>query len=204
VEEAEVSAVEQSLKNMGHYRVVRTQRVALEGEPDGISGALLLALTLRETWGRNIEGGAKFENGRWVPETDPLRKDVGCFQISRRYHLGALRQMPGVRAGTWAPVVAGKTAADSGYVPRFEEQLRFTIEAFHEAMAFAEDHGVPRRDLPRFAVAAHNAGSGGALNGYRVGDVDRYTAGGNYSRDIIAKRTEVNQFLSRHPNWRIT
>ena len=39
--------VSAALKRLGHYRVVRIQRVALEGESDGISGALLLALGLR-------------------------------------------------------------------------------------------------------------------------------------------------------------
>lgn len=194
--------VGKALANLGHYRVMRVQRAALEGEPDGISGALLLALGLRETTLRNIEGGAKQVNGKWVPETDPLRMDVGWVQISRRYHLAELRRMPGVRTGTWAPVVDGKTAADAGHAPRFEESLRYVLDAMHEDMAFGEDNGVTH-DLVRFAVAAHNAGAGGALKGWKAGDLDRYTAGGDYSRWVLHHRTLANQWLGEHPNWRV-
>lgn len=194
--------VADALKQLGRYRVMRVQVVAGEGDPDGISGATLLALGLRETGLHNIEGGAKLEDGLWVPETDPARKDVGVFQISRRYHADALALMPGVQAGTWAPVIERRTAAHGGYCPRFENSLRYTLSEIHEAQAYAEDHGVKAADLARFAVAAHNAGTAGALNGYRAGDVDKQTTGGDYSTWVLRHRTLINQWLGAHPNWR--
>lgn len=190
-----------ALKNLGNYRVRRAQVVALEGRPDGISGSLLLSLGLRETRLQNIEGGAKLVNGKWVPEDDPRRMDVGIFQISRRFHLSSLKLMPGVRAGTWSPVILGQTAADAGHCPRFEDSLRYTLNAMHEAMAFGEEKGVKQDDLPRFAVAAHNGGWQGALDGYRAGNVDKYTTEGNYSAWVIYHRRLVNKWLLDHPKW---
>jgi hypothetical protein len=127
---------------------------------------------------------------------------VGAVQISRKWQSEALRKMPAVRSGTWGPVVPGKTPMSGGYVPRFEEQIRFTIEEMREAIAFAEDNRIPESQRVRFAVAAHNAGMGGALAGWRAGNVDKYTAQGNYSEDILYKRTEVNRWLAQHDNWR--
>lgn len=190
-----------ALARLGNYRVLRAQQVANAGDPDGISGALLLAFGMRETWLRNIEGGAKLVDGRWVPETDPSRMDVGWTQISRRYHRDALDLMPGVKTGTWGPVVPMKTAAEAGFVPRFEEALQFTLRELHESIAFAEDHGVAEADRIPFAGAAHNAGQGGALQGYRAGDVDKFTAGGDYSAWVLAARKVINRWLGTHPNW---
>lgn len=191
-----------ALRDLGHYRVTRVQELAGQGDPDGISGSLLLALGLRETGLRNIEGGAKRVGSSWVREDDPNRMDVGFTQISRRFHLEALRAMPGVKAGTWAPTVKGKTAADAGYCPRFEEQIRFTLAELQDSIEYARSKGIPERDRVRFAVAAHNAGRGGAYDGYRTGGVDRHTANGDYSADVLKRRTLVNQWLAEHPNWR--
>jgi len=194
--------VQTALHNAGHYRIVQAQRVALEGDPDGISGALLLALGLRETGLRNIQGGAKQVGGRWValgPE-DSSRMDVGALQISRTYHPDTLRRLAAVKAGTWGPVVIGKTPMDYGFVPQWTTALRFTIDEMREAIAYAHDKSV--KDPVRFAVAAHNAGIGGALSGYRAGDVDRFTAHGNYSAWVLATRTAVNAWLGKHPNWK--
>jgi hypothetical protein len=212
---SEADVIAKSLSTLGNYRVKRTQKVAAEGPEDGISGSLLLALTLRETWGRNIEGGAKpnpdpedAKRHPWVAldpndPDDVHRMDVGAFQINRGFHKEQLQKMLAVRVGTWAPVVAGKTPYDGGYAPRFEDQLQFTIKELRDALAYARSNGVKPEDRAPFAIAAHNAGKGGALKGYREGDVDKYTALGNYSADILAKRTEVNHWLNEHPNWKI-
>ena len=203
------SQVADALKRLGHYRVVRAQEAALEGPSDGISGSLLIALGLRETGGRNIEGGAKWEGGKWValdPTTESREMDVGVFQISRRFHLLDLRRMPGVKAGTWGPLVNGHTAADGGYCPQFEESVQYVIREMREAQAYAEDHGVPGDELARFGVAAHNGGWGGALNGFKAGDVDKFTTGGDYSSWVLAHRTKVNSWLNdpRHANWKVS
>lgn len=205
---SEEDVIAKSLSTLGNYRVKRAQQVAGEGPSDGISGSLLLALTLRETWGRNIEGGAKLVDGKWVAldpnnPDDAHKMDVGAFQINRGYHKDQLQKMPAVKVGTWQPVVPGKTPYDPGFVPRFEEQLQFTIKELRDASLYARNNGVKQEDRARFAIAAHNAGKGGALKGYREGDVDKYTTNGDYSADILAKRSQVNHWLNEHPNWKV-
>ena len=200
--------VGRALANLGRYRVVRVQTVANQGAPDGISGSLPLALGLRENRLLNEEGGVKWDGTKWVKQDDPMRMDVGVFQINRTYHFPDLKLMPGVRSGTWGPVVEGKTAADAGYVMRFEDSLRWVIPNFHENMAYAESKGVvggpgvsDAAAVVRFAIAAHNRGAGGAWRGYQEGDVDKYTAQGDYSAWVLRHRTKVNRWLGSHPNW---
>lgn len=188
-----------ALKRCGHYRVTRAQRVALEGEPDGISGALLLALGLRETGLKNINGGARKVDGEWVA----TKTDRGIFQIASEFHMADLARMPGVAEGTWGPVVAHGAQAENS-CPRFEDSLQFTLRAMHEAQAYGEDHGVGISELPRFAVAAHNAGIGGALRGYNDGDVDAHTTGGDYSAWTLRHRTLINRWLADHATWKVT
>jgi hypothetical protein len=196
-----------ALARLGNYRVERAQVVANEGRPDGISGALVLALGMRETWGRNIEGGAKLDShGTWVPldpknPGDAARMDVGWTQINRGFHHDALARMPGVLTGTWGPVIKDHNPTMAGIVPRFEEALRFTVEELRENAAYAMDHGVPANEAIHVAVAAHNAGVGGALRGWQAGNCDKYTAGGDYSKWVLAARRAVNQWLGSHPNW---
>ncbi len=191
------------LSALGNYRVRRIQQVANVGPSDGITGEHLLALGLRESHGKNIEGGAKLVDGRWVKEDDPNRMDVGVFQISRIYHKPELALMPGVKVGTWTPIVEGRTAADGGYCPRFEDSLRYILPEMHEAQAYASDHGVADADLARFAIAAHNGGIGGALKGYREGNVDKYTTMGDYSAWVVATKKQVVRWLLKHPNWKV-
>lgn len=196
--------VDEALRRLGHYRVVRAQEQA-DLVPGIVGGWVVLALGLRETWGRNIQGGAKQDaTGRWVAETDPTRMDVGWLQISRRYHPEALQKMPGVLNGTWSPVVHGKTANDGGYVPRFTDALRFTVAQMEAAITYGRTYGVAEGDLRRFAVAAHNAGTGGAIRGYQKGNVDMFTAGADYSSWVMDARKRVGRWLSAHPTWQYT
>jgi hypothetical protein len=194
--------VADSLKRFGHYRTLRTQEVARQGHNDGIGGGHLLAMGTRETWLKNVEGGAKKVDGEWVPEDNPARMDVGWLQISRRYHIWDLDRMPGVKADTWGPVVSGHTAADKGYVPRFSDALDFTVMNMREDIAFADDHNVPSDRWVEFAIVAHNAGQGGALNGYREGNLEKYTAGGDYLSWVMAARDKIHDWLREHDNWR--
>lgn len=202
--------VRDALRRLGHYRVVRAQEQVENPDgheegywvDDGLRGSHLLALGLRETWGRNIEGGARLNDaGTWVPEWDPARMDVGWLQISRRYHALSLEAMPGVAAGTWAPIVTGKNANDSGFVPRFTDSLRYTILEMRTAIRYAETHSVPASARIRFAIVAHNAGVGGAMKGYQDGNFDKYTAGGDYSAWVLDARKKVVVFLNNNPDW---
>src|SRR4051812_6659107 len=82
------------LERLGNYRVEMAQMVAFEGDPDEISGALLLALGLRESGLANIN--------------NPAETDHGCFQISELYHVAFLKTQPGCPVGTWK-IPAGST-----------------------------------------------------------------------------------------------
>lgn len=200
-----------ALSRFGNYRVERTQTVANEGEPDGLAGRHILAIGLRETALQNIEGGLKrLPGGVWMPldptnPSDAAVMDIGCFQISRRYHSAELAAMPNgaVAAGTWKPIVTGMTPADPGYVPTFEDSLQFTIEGLQDAQDYGRLKGVPASELPRFSIAAHNAGMGGALQGWREGNVDKYTAMGDYSGWVLKTADQVLKWLKAHPNWYI-
>ncbi len=189
------------LRNLGHYRVVRTQIVGALGEPNGIGGSHYLALGLRETNLKNINGGAVWVDGHWE-EAPPYEQDTGVFQISRVHHPSDLKRMPAVKEGTWTPVIGGKTAFDPGYCPRFEESLQFLDFEFSEALAFADDYGVAPENRPRFAIAAHNGGKGGALRGWREGNVDKYTTGGDYSAWVLHHTSLVKRWLRQHPTWK--
>lgn len=194
------SQVEAALRRLGLYRVRRAQQVAKEGPPDGISGATLLALGLRESGLRNINGGLKKDSeGRWI--ADPERPDHGVFQINRGFHASALKRMPAVEEDSWWPVISDKTAYDKGYAPRFEESLRFVLELAHEHQAYGESQGIIEDDLGRFAIVAHNAGAGGAMRGWNEGEPDKFTAGGDYSAWVLRHRDKINHFLKANPKW---
>lgn len=194
-----------ALRSFGVYRVKRTQTVCRSYGSALISASVVMALGLRETGLRNIEGGAKWDpvSNRWVAQDDPHQMDVGCFQISRKFHGAELDRMPGVRVGTWSPSVHGATAYDKGYAPRFEQSVQYVVAAMHEDLQYAVDHGIPADGSRlQFAVAAHNAGQGGAMSGYHDGDIDKFTALGDYSAWVLATAKQVTAWLKTHPGWR--
>jgi hypothetical protein len=74
--------VDDFLKSLGNWRVERTQEVG------GRLGVYELALALRETHAKNIDGGAVWDaaKGEWV--FAPLDSGIGCTQDD-----GAVRQV---------------------------------------------------------------------------------------------------------------
>jgi hypothetical protein len=61
-------------------------------------------------------------------------------------------------------------------------------EIIESNVAFAIRSGIPKGHRLRFAVAAYNAGAGGALKGWHEAhDVDRHTAGLDYSQDVFER-----------------
>lgn len=201
---ATATAVRYALRyNLNHYRVRRAQAAALVGPADAISGMLLLALMCRETWGRNIEGGARLVNGVWVPEDRTEFMDVGAIQISRRWQAAKLKEMPAVRAGTWGPVVPGKSPMDRGFVPQFEDQLLFTIAELRARAKKARGMGVPAVHAMRVAIAGHNGGDQPIYDFLKYGDPDRNTSGADYSAWVLGCRTQVYRVLHepRFANW---
>jgi soluble lytic murein transglycosylase-like protein len=83
-------------------------------------------------------------------------------------------------------------------VPTLTAATLFAVQLLRDNMRFAREHGVPKAQVLRFAVAAYNAGAGGALTGFRSGNVDRNTANHNYSTDVLARAQVVARFLKRH------
>ncbi len=180
-------AVHTALKACGNWRVECAQRVALEGPPDEISGALLLALGLRESGLQNINNQAG--------------TDRGCFQISAVYHEAFLEGEPGCPAGSWVSQL-GMSALDEGFCPRFTPALLYALDYLQAKRARAVHLGIPEDLRLRFALAAYNAGEYGALRGFREGDVDKYTTGRDYSAWVIDTRRVVNRVLTGLlPNW---
>lgn len=173
-----------ALKRLGVYRVQAAQDVADDVEGDGITGALMLALGLRETGLRNIN--------------NPAETDHGCFQISELYHLDFLAKEPGVPAGQWR-AVAGHYADDTGFCPRYTPALIYAHQMIVSNTAYAHSRGYSHP--VRFGVAAYNAGLGGAVAGYKVGNVDKYTTGGDYSAWVFTHKTMIQKWINAHPNW---
>lgn len=180
--------VDAALKRLGNYRVRAAQGMALEGPPDEFSGALLLALGLRESGLRNIN--------------NPAETDHGTFQISELFHADWLRQQPGCPANTWI-AVEGHSAIEDGFCPRYTPACAYALAYLKGAVEFAASKGVPAGDRQRFAVAAYNAGYGGALAGWRAGDMDAQTTSGDYSGWVLRHRSKINNFLGRHSNWTV-
>lgn len=196
--------VDAAIQHFGRYRTRRCQELANEGPPDGISGAHLIAMGLRETGLKNVRGGViRDSTGMWIKQPDYRQQDVGWVQISQKYHEEALSRMVGVAEGTWSPVLSGKTAASPKCCPRFTDSLRYTLDEMHESQQFADDFSVPDNMLAQFAVAAHNAGAGGALSGYRKGNMDLYTTGGDYSVWVYAHVKKVRDFFKRNPKYKV-
>lgn len=179
--------VARSLSRLGNFRVKMAQAAAAEGPPDGISGALMLSLGLRETDLQNIN--------------NQEQTDHGGFQISELYHADWLRTEPGCPEGKWV-AVAGHTANEDGYCPRYTPALNYALKMIKGSVSFAKRQGVKDSEAVRFAVAAYNAGGGGALRGFKEGDVDKYTTGGDYSGWVMRHRLIIQHWLDAHPAWK--
>jgi hypothetical protein len=179
--------VDSALKALGAYRVRVAQEIALEGPADALSGALLLALGLRETGLRNVNNLA--------------RTDHGCFQISELYHGSWLASQPGCREGEWV-AQAGRTAIEDNYCPRYTPGCQYALQILKDNYTYAVVKGVDADQRLAFSVAAYNAGVGGAMKGYREARIDAYTSLGDYSAWVLNARSQINRFLADHPSWR--
>jgi hypothetical protein len=176
--------VADALKHLGNYRVLAAQHVANENTTDGISGGLMLSLGMRESLLQNINNKAQ--------------TDKGCFQITELYHLAWLKSQPGCPEGQWRPQ-PGRTADEDGFCPRYTPALEYALQMLQDAVAYAKKRSI--KDPVRFAVAAYNAGIGGALRGYQEGDVDKYTTGGDYSAWVLKVKPMVQHWIAAHPSW---
>lgn len=163
-----------ALKLFGKRRINKVKREA-RGR---ISTNTLLAIGLRETWLRNIAGD--YGHGR------------GVFQIDDRWHESWLAKTPGCDSGSY--IVRYRSALPAGRVPTLRRGCRRAVSVLIANLRYAENAGIPHIEQVRFAIAAYNAGPGFALKGWREGNVDKYTAGGDYSQDVLRRRAIVRNF----------
>jgi peptidoglycan hydrolase-like protein with peptidoglycan-binding domain len=119
---------------------------------------LLLAIASQETDMNDVVGDGG--HGR------------GLFQIDDRSHTTFLRQQGASKPGG-KPAVPAAAKYAAGLV-------RFNFD-------FGVKNGVPERDRLRFALSAYNAGAGGALEGFKAGDSDRRTTGGDYGKAVLGR-----------------
>src|SRR5580765_609143 len=127
-----------------------------------LPAGLLLAVASRETNMEDKVGDAG--HGR------------GLFQIDDRFHDDWLAQHGAPGAGT---------------TPRLADAAEFAAAMFASNLSFGKQKGVGAKDLMKYACSAYNAGAGGALEGFRGGDSDRRTAGGDYGRDVLDRLAAI-------------
>jgi hypothetical protein len=174
--------LEEELDRFGPERIRIVAELVHQGPPDGIGTALVLAMGSRETNIANIVGDGG--HGR------------GWLQIDDRFHAPWLQTHAGCKDGTWNAKFA--SALPTGRVPTLTASVLKAIELLHGNVAFASAHNVPSGERVRFAVAAYNAGAGGAISGFQGGNVDAKTAHGDYSADVLSRRDAVADYLKRH------
>jgi hypothetical protein len=166
-----VSYTEQ-FEQFGPSRCQEVAKIVHADQTDPIDLSLMLAIGSRESGLCNIAGDAG--HGR------------GFLQIDDRSHAAWLSSKPGCKSGSWTATTS--SAAAAGCVPTLADATKYAVELLTGNLAFAAQHNIPRRHQLRFAIAAYNAGPGGALKGYKAGDVDAYTANHDYSADVLYTR----------------
>ena len=132
---------------------------------------LLLAIASRETGCRDVVGDGG--HGR------------GVLQIDDREHR------------EW---LAAQGANAPGALPPVGEACRYAARLVVDALVFARTRGVSPRDRLKFALSAYDAGTERALEGYRRGDSDLGTAGGDYGADVVERLRVVQRWLSGRPD----
>jgi hypothetical protein len=128
---------------------------------------LLVAIASRETHCRNIAGDGG--HGR------------GVFQIDDRFHADWLRRH---RAGS------------PGAVPSVEDGAAYAAQLLAANLAYGRSKGLDGDRLLTFAVAAYNAGAGGAWQALKqTGNPDSGTANRNYGADVVERMRLITRWV---------
>lgn len=176
------------VKTFGRWRTERVGELAARTE-DAISGDLLLAEASRETSLRNITGGGYFDPAGHFVVTGV---DRGLWQINATFHAAFLQTHRGALSGSYS--LTFSSAYPAGRVPGLTDAGEYVIALLRGNIAYATRYGVPAGDAVRVAVAGYNSGIGPATSAYLIyGNPDRYTTGGDYSRDVLNRRTLVRR-----------
>jgi hypothetical protein len=174
-----------AIRALGHARTQTVSQVTHDGPNDGIGPRLTLAIAVRETNARNIVGD--HGHGR------------GIVQIDDRFWTLWLKFHEGCHDGSWTPtfLLSQQGAAPAGRVPTLPAAIGHLVAMLRDNLRYAAARGVDQQESLRFAVAAYNAGPGLAFKGWKAGDVDAFTAGGNYSADVFALMDLVDVALTQ-------
>lgn len=168
------------LKGRGQVSVIRKALANRPHRHPTITDALVIAIMSRETNCQNVVGDGG--HGR------------GILQIDDRYHADWLGKHKGCKSGSFT-VAKGHDALDSGYVPTTTAAIDFLCDYLTASIEYAKRNGVANGSRLKFAVSSYNAGQGGAMKGYRQGDSDKYTAHGDYARDVLQRRDALKKIL---------
>lgn len=192
-----IDEINAALATLGNWRVLHTQEACWPYNP--ISASTMLALGFRETGLKNVCGGAKWNGTEWVQSFT----DRGWLQISDTIDREAkwLATQEGCTNGYWSPSEPPVNALTPMHCPRFSPALDFTKATMLDDMQFAAEANVPAGERLRFAVAEHNAGPTGALEGWRDGNIDKNTTGGDYSAYVLGTAPLIHNWIVAHPRW---
>ena len=172
--------LEAEVKHFGHHRrdTLRKALASLKAAEPRPALKYSLAIGSRETNLQNLVGDGG--HGRGVFQQDDR------FQ---REFLAATRGCPsGSYRSTWW------SALPAGRVPTLTAGCKRMAAIIESNVDFAVRSGIPKGHRLRFAVAAYNAGAGGALRGWQEArDVDRHTAGLDYSQDVFERLAVVRE-----------
>jgi len=135
-----------------------------------LPAGLLLAIASQETDTNDVVGDSG--HGR------------GLFQIDDRSHGSFLGEHGAGGPGGKPPVAAA---------------ARYAAGIVTWGLQYGRDHGVRDADLLKFGLSAYNAGAKGALDGYRAGDSDRKTTGGDYGRCVLGRFAIYQELLGTAP-----
>jgi hypothetical protein len=155
----------------------------------GVPAAVVAGIGSRESgWGLRLRPAGPTGTGDWLPRRYPTRYRSGPFPPDGEGFGRGLMQIdfdahPFARTGTWRDPAAN---------------IKYGVSVLAQASAFLDGRVKLVGDrLLRAAVAAYNCGSGNVLRAIAAGhDVDFYTAGRNYSSDVL------NRAGWFHARWR--
>jgi hypothetical protein len=108
----------------------------------------------------------------------------GLFQIDDRSHTDFLRR---------------NGAGAAGGKPRVAAAALYAAGILRWGFDYGASNGVKQADRLKFMLSAYNAGAGGALAGYREGDSDRRTTGGDYGRAVLLRYATFQELLGVAP-----
>ena len=177
--DADEKEIRRQLVALGPRRVSALLKVT-RNNPGIFGGPILLAIGSRESGLKNIVGDGG--HGR------------GVFQMDDRWQADWLGRVRGALSGSWNAV--SKSALRSGYVPLFVPSLRRARRILVDNYTYLIENGIPAHLAKKAAVSAYNCGPGNVKKAWDNGkDLDYYTTGGNYAKDVFERRDVVRDWL---------